>query len=279
MSIPIRLPIFQIDAFTDRPFAGNPAAVCPLESWLPEKVMQAIAAENNLSETAFFVPAGEGFHIRWFTPIKEVSLCGHATLASAWCIFNELGYKKDEIAFQSGAGPLSVRSDNGLIIMDFPANPPRPCEPPQGLLDAFKSAPVECRRAMDYMLVFADEADIRGARPELELIKKLNLRGVIITAPSEKHDFICRFFAPGAGIDEDPVTGSAFTQLAPYWAEKTGRKKFTSRQVSARGGEVISEVRGDRVLIAGRAVKYMEGVITTGKIKGNGAKSLYPMGG
>jgi len=260
----MRLPIFQIDAFTDRPFGGNPAAVCPLDAWLPDKTLQAIATENNLSETAFFVATARGFHIRWFTPLKEVALCGHATLASAWCIFNELGYDKDEIVFQSESGPLTVRSESGLIILDFPADPPQICEAPQGLLAAFKEKPLECARAMDYMLEFADEAEVANARPNLELLKKLNLRGVIITAPSAKHDFVCRFFAPGLGIDEDPVTGSAFTQLAPYWAGKTDKKRFVSRQISERGGEVLSELKGDRVLISGRAAKYMEGTIETG---------------
>jgi len=264
----MKIPIFQIDAFADKPFAGNPAAVCALESWLPDKVMQAIAAENNLSETAFFVPTVRGFHIRWFTPVSEVALCGHATLATAWCIFNELGYDKDGIVFQSKSGPLSVRRDNGLITLDFPADPPVISVPPQGLIGAFTKKPAECLKAMDYMLVFKDEAVVAEAEPDLELIRKLDLRGVIITAPSEKDDFVCRFFAPKYGIDEDPVTGSAYSQLAPYWAGKTGRKKFTSRQVSARGGKVFCELIGGRVLISGKAVKYMEGTIETGPLKG-----------
>lgn len=262
----MRLPIFQIDAFAKEPFTGNPAAVCPLEAWLPDETLQAIATENNLSETAFFVPTATGFHIRWFTPLTEVALCGHATLASAWCIFNELGYKKDEIVFESASGPLTVRSESGLIVMDFPADPPRICEPPKELLAAFKKTPVECARAVDYMLVFTDEAEVADARPDLELLKKLDLRGVIITAPAEKYDFVCRFFAPSVGIDEDPVTGSAFTQLTPYWVDKTNKKKFTARQVSERGGEVLSELKRGRVIISGRAVKYMEGTIETGQL-------------
>jgi len=264
----MKITIYRIDAFTDRPLAGNPAAVCPLEAWLPEEVMQAIAAENNLSETAFFVPHEEGFSIRWFTPLREVSLCGHATLATAWCLFNELGYDKDELIFRSESGPLRVIRDNDLITLNFPVDPPAACDPPQALSEAFKATPVECLKAMDYMLVFADEADVAGAEPDLVLLAKLNLRGVIITAPSEKYDFVCRFFAPKIGIDEDPVTGSAFTELTPYWADKIGKKTLRSRQLSARAGEVFCELKGRRVLISGRAVKYSKGMIDTEKIKG-----------
>jgi len=264
----MKIPIYRIDAFTNRPLSGNPAAVCPLEEWLPDATMQAIASENNLSETAFFTATDDGFHIRWFTPLSEVSLCGHATLASAWCVFNELGYDKDEIIFRSKSGHLRVVQDNDLITLNFPADPPVACEAPHALLEAFKATPVECLKAMDYMLVFADEADVAGAEPDLELLAKLNLRGVIITAPSEKYDFVCRFFAPKIGIDEDPVTGSAFTELTPYWAGKTGKKALRSRQLSARGGEVFCELKGTRVLISGRAVKYSRSMIETEKIKG-----------
>jgi len=263
----MKIPIYRIDAFTDRPLSGNPAAVCPLEEWLSDATMQAIASENNLSETAFFVPEGEGFHIRWFTPLSEVSLCGHATLATAWCIFNELGYDKDEIIFQSESGPLRVVQNNDLITLNFPVDPPVACEAPQALLKAFKATPVECLKAVDYMLVFADEAEVAGAEPDLELFAKLNLRGVIITAPSEEYDFVCRFFAPKIGIDEDPVTGSAFTELTPYWVDKIGKKTLRSRQLSARGGEVLCELKGTRVLISGKAVKYSKGMIDTEKIK------------
>jgi len=264
----MKIPIYRIDAFTNRPLSGNPAAVCPLEEWLPDATMQAIASKNNLSETAFFVATDDGFHIRWFTPLSEVSLCGHATLASAWCVFNELGYDKDEIIFRSESGPLRVIQNNGLITLNFPADPPVACEAPQALSGAFKATPLECLKAMDYMLVFADEADVAGAEPDLELLKKPDLRGVIITAPSEKYDFVCRFFAPKIGIDEDPVTGSAFTELTPYWADKIGKKTLRARQLSARGGEVFCELKGRRILISGRAVKYSKGMIDTEKIKG-----------
>ncbi|MFQ5427557.1 MAG: PhzF family phenazine biosynthesis protein [Thermodesulfobacteriota bacterium] len=271
----IKLPLFQIDAFADEPFTGNAAAVCPLEAWLPDVTMQAIAAENNLSETAFFAPEGNGFRIRWFTPTLEVPLCGHATLAAAWCIFNELGYDKERINFQSQSGPLVVERQKNLIVLDFPADPPVPCEPPEALVEAFGGVrPVECLKAMDYMAVFKDEDKVAGAEPDLEALKKLGLRGVIITARSEegegcgagdgageKYDFVSRFFAPKYGINEDPVTGSAYTQLAPYWAVKTGRGKLASRQLSPRGGRVICELKGERVLIAGKAQKYMEGTI------------------
>ncbi len=261
----IKIPIFQIDAFAGEHFTGNAAAVCVLEEWLPDNSMQAIAQENNLSETAFFVAEGDGFSIRWFTPTAEVDLCGHATLAAAWCIFNELGYGKESIIFQSKSGDLSVSRANDLITLDFPADPPVPCAPPQALIDAFGVRPVECLRAMDYMTVFKDEAEVAEAAPDLELLKKLGLRGVIITAPSgegEKYDFVSRFFAPKYGINEDPVTGSAYTQLTPYWAGRTRRKKFSSRQLSERGGRILCELRGERVLISGRAVKYMEGLIS-----------------
>lgn len=264
----LKLSIFQIDAFAETPFTGNPAAVCPLPDWLPDETMQAIAAENNLSETAFFVPTEDGFHIRWFTPTSEVALCGHATLAAAKCIFNELGYDKERIGFESQSGPLVVSRDKDIITLDFPADPPLPCEPPLALIKAFGGVrPIECLRAMDYMAVFKDKRDVAEAAPDLDLLKKPGLRGVIITAPSEDkgYDFVSRFFAPKYGIDEDPVTGSAYTQLAPYWAGRTGRNKFTSRQLSRRGGVVLCELKGERVLISGRAVKYMEGSINITK--------------
>ncbi len=264
----MKIPFFQINAFTSGPLSGNPAGVCPLEAWLPEKTMQAIAAKINLSETAFFVPTRDdwenAFQIRWFTPTSEVSLCGHATLASAWCVFHELGCDKDEIVFQSKSGPLIVTREKDLITLNFPSDPPQICEPPQRLLEAFKKAPVECLKAMDYIMVFEDEDEVAGSRPDLELLKKLNLRGVIITAPSEKYGFVCRFFAPGIGIDEDPVTGSACTELMPYWADRTGKKKILIRQLSAQGGEMLAELRGGRVLISGRAVKYREGRMESG---------------
>ncbi len=253
--------LYQIDAFASRLFEGNPAAVCPLEDWLPDETMQAIAAENNLSETAFFVPEGSGFRIRWFTPVSEVDLCGHATLASAYVLFNILGYQNDRIEFQSKSGLLAVTRDHEWLVMDFPAQPPRPCDVPEEIANAFDANPIECLKSEDYMVVFELEGDIESAEPDFELLKKLDLRGVIITAKSDRYDFVARFFAPQYGIPEDPVTGSAYTQLAPYWASKTGLKKFRAKQLSPRGGELTCELKDDRVLIAGKAIKFLEGKI------------------
>ncbi len=257
----MELSLYQIDAFASKLFEGNPAAVCPLDEWLPDDTMQAIAAENNLSETAFFVPTGSGFHIRWFTPVSEVDLCGHATLASAYVLFDILNCQNDRIEFKSKSGLLAVTRENEWLVMDFPAQPPEPCEVPREIAAAFAASPAECLKSEDYMVVFEREADIKSAAPDFELLKKLDLRGVIITAKSDRYDFVARFFAPQYGIPEDPVTGSAYTQLTPYWASKTGKKKFRAKQLSPRGGELTCELRNDRVLIAGKAIKYMEGKI------------------
>lgn len=257
----MEIPLYQIDAFASRLFEGNPAAVCPLDAWLPAATMQSIAAENNLSETAFFVPKGDGFHIRWFTPLSEVDLCGHATLATAYVLFNLLGYKKDKIEFDSRSGMLAVARDGDRLVMDFPAQPPVPCAIPKEIVEAFNLPPVECLKSEDLLVVFEREKDIEAASPDFELLTKLDMRGVIITAPASRYDFVARFFAPKYGIPEDPVTGSAYTQLAPYWASKTGLKKFRAKQLSSRGGELRCEVAGDRVFIAGKAVKFLEGNI------------------
>jgi PhzF family phenazine biosynthesis protein len=257
----MELLLYQIDAFASKLFEGNPAAVCPLDEWLPDDIMQSIAQENNLSETAFFVPKGNGFHIRWFTPAREVELCGHATLASAYLLFTILGYKRDKIEFDSRSGTLVVTKDNEWIVMDFPAQPPVLCDIPKEIVDAFDTAPIECLKSEDYIVVFERESDIESANPDLEQLKNLDLRGVIITARSTRYDFIARFFAPKYGVPEDPVTGSAYTQLAPYWAAKTGAKRFDVKQVSSRGGELTCEMAEDRVLISGKAIKYLEGKI------------------
>jgi PhzF family phenazine biosynthesis protein len=257
----MELSLYQIDAFAEKLFEGNPAAVCPLDSWLSDEIMQAIAAENNLSETAFFVPKGNGFHIRWFTPASEVDLCGHATLATAYVLFNIFGHKQDRIEFESRSGNLSVARDGAWLIMDFPAQPPVPCDTPKEIKEAFGQTPVECLKSEDYVVVFEREFDIESATPDFEQLKKLDLRGVAITAKSSRYDFVARFFAPLYGIPEDPVTGSAYTQLAPYWASRLGSKKFRVKQLSARGGELSCEVVDDRVFIYGKAVKYLEGKI------------------
>ena len=257
----MELAIYQIDAFADKIFEGNPAAVCPLKEWLPDETMQAIAAENNLSETVFFVETEAAYHIRWFTPLFEVDLCGHATLASAYVIFEILGCEKDEIVFESKSGLLTVRKKDNCFELDFPAQPAVLCETPQILIDAFGQTPLYCLKRDDYILVFENEQIIENANPDLLKLLKADLRGVMITAPSQKYDFVLRFFAPKYGINEDPVTGSALTQLVPYWAEKLAKKAMFVKQISKRGGESHCKLSGDRVRIAGKAVKFMSGII------------------
>lgn len=257
----MELPIYQIDAFASRLFEGNPAAVIPLQQWLPDELLQAIAAENNVSETAYFLPDGDGFQIRWFTPVDEVDLCGHATLASAYVLFFILGYAEHKIMFFSKSGILSVRHDEDLLIMDFPAQPPVPCAIPAELMQAFATVPTACLRSMDFIAVFKHERDIEAAEPDFQQLMKLDLRGVIITAQSDRWDFVARFFAPKYGIFEDPVTGSAYTQLAPYWTSRLGMKRFQVRQMSPRGGELACELLDDRVVLCGKAIKYLEGKI------------------
>jgi PhzF family phenazine biosynthesis protein len=256
------LPIYQIDAFASRVFGGNPAAVCPLDAWLDDATMQAIAAENNLAETAFFVRQGERYQLRWFTPAIEVDLCGHATLASAFVIFEELEPGCTTATFGSRSGDLTVTRDGDLLTLDFPsiATTPRPA-PPE-LLTGLGCAPIEVRQAMDYLVVVEDEATVRGLQPRMDELLKLDTRGVIVTAPGDRVDFVSRFFAPAAGIPEDPVTGSAHCALTPYWAARLGRSRLVAHQVSPRGGELICEDAGARVRISGRAVKYLQGTIT-----------------
>ena len=257
----MELNLYQIDAFTDTPFEGNPAAVIPLETWLPDNTMQSIAEENNLSETAFFVPKDEGFHLRWFTPKTEVDLCGHATLAAAYVLFDILGHNKERIEFESKSGILTVLKKDDWLVMDLPAQTAVPCNVPYEIVKAFDRTPIECLRSEDYIVVFETESDILSIKPDIAYLQKLDLRGVIITAKSRQYDFVSRFFAPKHGIDEDPVTGSAHTQLIPYWARKLDKTKMKAKQVSHRGGELVCELRNDRVLISGKAVKFLEGKI------------------
>jgi PhzF family phenazine biosynthesis protein len=253
---------YQVDAFATRAFEGNPAAVCPLESWLDDGLLQAIAEENNLSETAFFVPSDEGFRLRWFTPGSEVDLCGHATLATAHVLFEHLGHPGQAIAFETRSGPLTVKRRGGLLEMDFPARPPTPCTGPEILARALGRQPLEVLRADDYLVVFDSEATVRGIRPDFSLLGTLDLRGVIITAPGGPDDFVSRFFAPRLGIPEDPVTGSAHCTLAPYWAARLGKRRLSARQVSKRGGSIVCELNDGRVLLSGSAVTFMEAEIT-----------------
>ncbi|WP_324671321.1 PhzF family phenazine biosynthesis protein [Hymenobacter sp. GOD-10R] len=258
------LPLYQVDAFTDQVFAGNPAAVCPLTEWLPADMMQAIAAENNLAETAFFVPrGGNEYDLRWFTPAVEVELCGHATLASAHVLLRHLNFKGEEIVFHSKSGPLRVRQANGRLTLDFPSRPPKPLvEHPEGLLDGLGATPVAILAGPDLVAVFNTEEEVRAIQPNQLHLAKVEYRAVIVTAPgSNGVDFVSRFFGPRVGVPEDPVTGSAHTTLIPYWAERLGKTELYARQVSPRGGDLWCELRGDRVLISGHAVTYLKGEI------------------
>lgn len=257
----MKINVYQVDAFANKAFEGNPAAICPLEEWLPEQTMQAIAAENNLSETAFFVPKAESFELRWFTPATEVDLCGHATLAAAYVLFEELNFAGDSVQFNTKSGVLSVARDGEFLKMDFPAQPPTPFELPAQLVEAFGTTPSECLKFADIIAVFPSEEIVRDADPDMTLLEQLDCRGIIITSEASDYDFIARWFGPRTGITEDPVTGSAFTQLVPYWADRLGKTEFHAKQVSERGGEVRCELAGDRVLISGKAVLFMRGVI------------------
>ncbi len=254
--------IYQVDAFTSRLFGGNPAAVCPLKEWLPDDMMQTIAAENNLSETAFFVPQGDGFALRWFTPGTEIDLCGHATLASAHVLFRHLNYPKKEIRFSTNvSGPLAVRNTGDALTLDFPVWNATPTYVPEaGVAGLGGMRPKECYVKRDYMFVYEKEEDVRDAKPDFGLLKKLD-RYLCITAPGKDCDFVSRFFCAGDGIEEDPVTGSAHSMLIPYWAKKLGKTKMLARQLSQRGGELQCEFLGERVLIGGQAQTYMQGKI------------------
>jgi PhzF family phenazine biosynthesis protein len=254
-------PFFWVDAFTDRIFSGNPAGVVPLERWLPEGTMQRIAFENGLSETAFFVRTGPGaYHLRWFTPAIEVELCGHATLASAHVLWREWGETAASIAFASRSGPLHVALAGDRLEMDFPAQPAAPAPAPDLLVQALGRTPEWTGRAgTRWLCVFAQAAEVRALRPDHAVLARVVPGRMIVTAPGDDCDFVSRFFAPDAGIAEDPVTGSAHCTLTPYWAGRLGKSQLHARQVSARGGELWCELRGDRVGIAGRAVTYLRG--------------------
>ncbi|GAB3396442.1 PhzF family phenazine biosynthesis protein [Azotobacter armeniacus] len=260
----MRLKQYQVDAFATRVFEGNPAAVCPLDNWLDDSLLQAIANENNLSETAFFVPTERGFYLRWFTPIAEVDLCGHATLAAAHVLFEILGFPKKQITFQTKSGELVVESKEGLLTMNFPARPPilRPIF--DALVDALGRTPQEVWTANDYIAVFESEEIVRSIAPDFAKLQELDLRGVIVTAPGKDVDFVSRFFAPKIGVPEDPVTGAAHCELTPYWAQRLGKNTFEARQVSARGGRLSCQLEENRVILAGKAVTFMVGEIDLG---------------
>lgn len=257
----MKLDLYQVDAFSSEAFKGNPAAVCPLERWLPDETMQNIAMENNLSETAFFVENEGRYRLRWFTPETEVDLCGHATLASGHVLFNYSGYEQKIIHFDTNSGELTVEREDDLLKMNFSANPAGEVDLPEGMEQALGIRPVECYQAMDYLLVLDTEQQVRAVSPDFTALKKLDSRGVIITAPGEKVDFVSRFFAPAVGINEDPVTGSAHTTLAPYWSKRLGKNELKARQVSWRGGEMTCIMKGDRVELIGAARMYMTGTI------------------
>ncbi len=260
----MKLPIFQVDAFTDKVFGGNPAAICPLEHWLPDDVMQKIAIENSVAETAFFIPLHDGFEIRWFTPEIEMDLCGHATLATAHVIARHLNYSLLSIKFQSKSGELVVTVENELLTLDFPSRKPEPSDIPQIILDAIQVKPVEVLKSRDYVLVFESEETIRRIEPNQSILNQINLDpgGVVITAKGDEVDFVSRFFTPQASIFEDPVTGSAHCSLIPYWSERLGKESMLALQVSPRVGKLFCKNAGERVLIAGEAVTYLEGSIT-----------------
>jgi PhzF family phenazine biosynthesis protein len=257
----MQLPLYQVDAFAGRLFAGNPAAVCPLDRWLPDQTMQAIAAENNLSETAFFVPAADGFDLRWFTPAVETDLCGHATLASGFVVMTALSPDKSAVRFHTKSGPLEVTRQGDRFSLSLPAQPGQLCPVPPGLAEALGRAPRQMLAAQKYLAIFDDEVDVAAIEPDLAVIAELDRDGLIISAPGREVDFVSRYFAPHAGIPEDPVTGSAHCTLVPYWSQRLGKKQLTARQISRRGGELACEDRGDRVVLAGRAVLYLEGRI------------------
>ena len=251
---------FEVDAFASKPFHGNPAGVCPLAKWLDDATMQNIAAENNLSETAFFVPRGDDFELRWFAPEVEIDLCGHATLASAFILFSELGRSSQAVRFHTKSGVLTVTRDKDLLTLDFPARPPAVAAIPEALIRALEKKPVEILKARDYFVLYANAEDVRSLRPDIALLGTLDEK-VIVTAPGKDCDIVSRFFAPTAGVPEDPVTGSAHCTLIPYWAARLGKTKLFARQVSKRGGELFCEFAGDRVLIGGKAVLYSRGQI------------------
>lgn len=257
----MRYAIHQIDAFTDRLFGGNPAAVVPMDEWLPDETLQAIAAENNLAETAFVIPGGDTCQLRWFTPTVEVNLCGHATLAAAYVLFREHMPERDRIDFETRSGTVSVTRSGDVLSLDFPARAGDPGSVTEELEVALGARPVEVRESRDRMVVFEDEATVRNLQPDLAAVAKLDTFAIIATAPGTEVDFVSRFFAPAAGVPEDPVTGSAHCTLIPYWAERLGRHHLSARQVSARGGELDCEWLGERVRIGGRCVEYLRGSI------------------
>ena len=257
--------LWQVDAFTARPFGGNPAAVCPLETWLDDGLLQAIATENNLSETAFFVPRGEDFELRWFTPVAAIDLAGHPTLATAYVILEILEKRRERVRFHTRkSGTLTVRRQGDRLAMDFPSRPPAPRPGLGDAAAALGATPVEVLAARDGFAVFASEAEVAKLAPDFAKVAALDCLGLIATAPAAPGsgwDFVSRFFAPRHNINEDPVTGSAHCTLVPYWARRLGKSRLAARQISKRGGELWCEDRGERVEIAGSCALFLEGTI------------------
>ncbi len=255
--------LYQIDAFTNKLFGGNPAAVIPLESWLDDALMQKIAAENNLAETVFFVPKNDGYHIRWFTPELEIDLCGHATLASAFVLYNYLGYNSPQLIFYSKSGELIITTDGDKLQLNFPSRMPvRVTDYPEQLLPGLGiTDPLGVYKSRDYVVEVATEKEVLNVNIDIALLNQIDVIGIIVTAPGKDCDFVSRFFAPNCGIPEDPVTGSAHSTLIPFWAEKLGRNMLHAKQVSKRGGELWCENLGERVTMSGNCVFYMKGEI------------------
>ena len=259
----MKLPLYQVDAFTKRLFGGNPAAVVLLDEWLPDSVLAAIAAENNLAETAFVIPRADVSPLRWFTPVVEMDLCGHATLAAADVVFRYRFASLDRLVFSTRSGELAVTRDGALLRMDFPARPGKPVAVTDALAVALGARPREAYLARDLVAIFDSESEVRALRPDFARIALLDAFAVIVSAPGDAVDFVSRFFAPGAGVPEDPVTGSSHCTLTPYWAARLRKNKLKAKQVSPRGGDLLCELRGDRVMIAGHVVEYLRGEIDT----------------
>lgn len=257
----MKIPLFQINTFTNRVFSGNPAAVCPLERWLTDPQLQLIAAENNLSETAFFVNRHSHYELRWFTPAAEIDLCGHATLAAAFVILYHLNPARNIVNFKTKSGALSVKRKGKYLSMNFPCREPKLCDAPDGLIKALGKKPRKVLASRDYMAIFDSEDDIISIQPDMAILNGLDRLGVIITAIGKNSDFVSRFFAPKVGIPEDPVTGSAHCTLIPYWSKRLSKSRLHALQLSRRRGELFCEYLGDRVLISGQAVRYSEGSI------------------
>ncbi|WAM52799.1 PhzF family phenazine biosynthesis protein [Vreelandella venusta] len=259
----MNIDLYQVDAFASKPFEGNPAAVCPLEAWLDDTLLQAIATENNLSETAFFVPTESGYHLRWFTPSVEVDLCGHATLAAAWVIFNVLGDSAETLAFETRSGQLLVQRDGDELAMDFPAKVVEPLAMEAEVKAALGINEIEELLISDDIVVVVNDAQlIESLTPDMQQLKHLPGRGIVVTAKGSDVDFVSRWFGPKVGVEEDPVTGSAHTSLAPFWARKLGKRQLTARQGGARKGALSCEIEGERVIIKGCVAPYLKGVIT-----------------